>query len=89
MVGGAVVNLAGSWSASGRDNMDGRVMVSRIDIIGQNGNTGEHYSELEKFTVCKKCGDEISEKDHGISKDYCANCRVLEGINEHSREISK
>ena len=23
-------------------------MKSRIDIIGQNGNTGEHYAEVEK-----------------------------------------
>jgi len=67
--------------------MDGGIMVSRIDIIGQNGNDGDHYDKLENFTICKKCGAEISEKDHGISKDYCANCRTLENEDD-TRQLS-
>ena len=31
-----------------RTMIEQRKNKSRIDIIGQNGNTGEHYAELEK-----------------------------------------
>ena len=29
-------------------------MKSRIDIIGQNGNTGEHYAEVEKEQINRR-----------------------------------
>ena len=36
---------------------------SRIDIIGQNGNTGEHYEEVEKPKVRMVEEDDIAEFD--------------------------
>jgi len=50
-------------------------MMSRIDVIGQNGNDGDHY---EAFSVCEKCGEEISGGDLQISKTACHQCRAEE-----------
>lgn len=47
--------------------------MSRIDIIGQNENDGDHY---ETFSVCEKCGDEINGGDLQISKIVCHRCRA-------------
>lgn len=37
--------------------------LSRIDIIGQNGNTGEHYSELDKVLQEKEGCVKYEEPD--------------------------
>jgi len=47
--------------------------MNRIDIIGQNGNDGDHY---DAFSVCVQCGDEIEEYDLQISTTQCHKCRA-------------
>ena len=51
-------------------------MPSRIDLIGQNGNTGEHYSELE----CPLCEEDTSIITFSLEKvcDKCKNKLMLE-----------
>lgn len=56
--------------------------MSRIDIIGQNGNDGDHY---ESFCVCVICESEISENDIPISATECHRCRAEEAAKELSR----
>lgn len=48
---------------------------SRIDLIGQNGNNGEHY-----MYFCKACGTELSDEMLMDSTQFCDGCR--EEINE-------
>lgn len=45
---------------------------SRIDIIGSNGNTGEHYMYGKE---CHGCGRIIPMEDLEEGSTYCAGCR--------------
>ena len=43
-------------------------MKSRIDIIGQNGNTGEHYEELNRGNWWGLADDWEDEQIHSFPK---------------------
>ena len=60
--------------------------MSRIDIIGQNGNDGDHY---ESFGICVQCGEEIEEYDLQISTTQCHTCRAKVASAALSRSRQK
>lgn len=54
----------------GCDECNPAFMEKRMDTIGQNGNTGEHYDAL-----CNTCGKEVTK----VTECAFRLCPVLEG----------
>ena len=54
---------------------------SRIDIIGQNGNTGEHYAEIEK--------EQINSRGnwYGLADDWDESDEIEASKNEKTYKV--